>query len=506
MSAASYRTSVHDLVFVLFKRKWSLILISLTGILAMALWLFCIRDDAYTATAKVLVKLGQEQAPPPTVVGSAPLVIGYRSQDLNSEVEILQNTELIAKVVDEIGLDKPIPIPPPKPGLVPLVRFKVKSIYRAIGDYVDETLIRFGLRERISHRDKAIAQVKAGLKVKSERDSNVFTAQMTLADREGSAFVLNRVLMHYMEFRPKIFESKGLQFFQSGVDRATAELATADEAMRRFESEGDISLLHEQQAQLVKQIAEAQAALKEAEVAKNVAESRVQRLDRELAGNEPNYAALGEYDRESLPNSLLRQIAQLQQEREALRMTQLDTGERVLNNRQQFRVLAEMLAANLRSVLAEKSATYDLRKQAYDGLREDLAQLHNKQTEWMTLRRTSAAVEENLAFYRRKLQDASAASAMERQRIGNVTIIEPAVAPSQPSGMRKTMLLGLAALLAVAAALVWVCILEIFDHGVYRREALEARLGVPVYAVLPFQWLGRRLYERVFRRRYAVGA
>jgi uncharacterized protein involved in exopolysaccharide biosynthesis len=479
------QTSLHDLLFVLFKRKWSFLGIIVVGLLATAVWLFCIREDAYTARAKILVKIGQEQAPPSTVVGSAPLVMGSRTEDVNSEAEILQNTELIAKIVDEIGLDKPIPIPPPKPGFIPLLRYRVKGIVRTVSEWVDDKMVHMGLRERISPRQKAIALVQGGLKVQPGRESNVFSAELTLGDREGSAFVLNRLIAHYMEFRSKLYQSKGLELFQRSLDSNNAELNQAEEALQKYESVGDISLLQEQQAELVKQIAETEPSVKNAEIALNEAAAHVKRLDQELAKAEPNFGALGEFDRDSFPNATLRQIAQLQQEREALRMTQLDTSDRIQNNRQQLSVVVGMLAANLRSVLLEKENDYKIRKDNLDNLQARLMALHQQQKEWINLKRQSGGLEENVTFYRRKLEEARAESEVERRRISNVILVQPAIPPAQPSGLRKTWLLGLAAILAVILAIVWISIVEILDHKIYNEMALESQLGVPVFAVIP---------------------
>jgi len=479
------QTSMYDLLFVLFKRKWSVIGIIAIFCLAAAVWIFCVRDDAYTAKAKILVKLGQEQTPPSTVVGGTPLVMGNRSEDVNSEAEILQNTNLIAKIVDEIGLDKPIPIPVPKPGFVSQARHRIKMIVRGVSDWLDDEMIHMGLRERISPRQKAIALIQAGLKVQAARESNVFTAELTLPDREGSAFVLNRLISEYMEFRSKLYETHGRELFQKSLDTNKEELNHAEEALQRFESVGDISLLQEQQAQLVKQIAETEPSIKEAEIALDDASARVRRLDQELAAPEPNFGALGDFERDSFPNITLRQIAQLQQEREALRMTQLDSSDRVQNNRQQMAVLVGMLAANLRSMLVEKGSDYALRRQNLADLKTRLTKLHEQQMEWTDLKRDTGGLEENVTFYRRKLEEAKAELEVERQRIGNVILVQPALAPAAPSGIRKTWMLGLAAVLSVVLALVWISILELLDHGVYRAKVLENTLGVPVFAVVP---------------------
>src|SRR5262249_48806067 len=181
----------------------------------------------------------------------------------------------------------------------------------------------------------------------------------------------------------------------------------------------------------------------------------------------------------------IRQLADLQREREKLRMTELDTGDRIQNNRQQFARVAAMLSNNLRSALAEKEQQAGLRKRAYDNLQEQLKQLHDKQTQWADLKRQTQDGESAYQLFRRKLDEAAANDAMQQQRIGNVAIIERASDPLAPGGMRKTTLLGIAVLACVLAALVWVTIAEFFDHGIYKVETLQLEIGAPVFAAIP---------------------
>ncbi len=485
MENSKAQLSSSDVAFVLFKHKWSGLVVLGVGLLAAAVWVFCVREDLYSADAKVLVKLGQEQAPPATVVGGAPQVIGYRYQEVNSEVEILQNTALLARLVDEMGLDKTPPEPPRPAGGVPLIRWQVKRMVEGVQTWTDDTLIRFGLREKTPPRDRAINLLKGGLKVKAEKESNVFSAEMALPQKHAAAFVLNRLLDLYMEFRPKLYQDQAVPFFESGVERNSSQLAKAEQSIQKFEATGDISLLQEQQTQLIRQIMQTEAAEKEAEIAARDADYRVKQLDTELKNPDPNLGKLGDFDRDSFPSGILRQIAQLQQEREALRMTQLDTGEKIQNNRQQFNVLLGMLAANLRTTLSIKQDDLAARRKTLAGLQAQLTALHDKQMAWVAMHRDSGAAEESLQFYRRKLEEAKAADALERLRISNVIVIQPAIDILQPAGLRKTLLFSLAAIASLLAAIVWMALLELYDRRVYRPEQLELALGIPVIAAIP---------------------
>src|SRR5688500_17468628 len=93
-------SSIRDIVFILFKFKWSALAIRVTTLFAALVYVFLIRDSLYDATSKIMVRIGHEQAPPATVVGQMPMVMGYRYQDINTEIDILQSADLLGLIVD----------------------------------------------------------------------------------------------------------------------------------------------------------------------------------------------------------------------------------------------------------------------------------------------------------------------------------------------------------------------------------------------------------------------
>jgi uncharacterized protein involved in exopolysaccharide biosynthesis len=487
MEYAPLQTSLRDIVFVLFKRKWSIITIMLVAILGSVVWLWVIRENVYTASSKLLVKLGQEQAPPPTVNG-IPMVTEYRFQEVNSEVEILQNHDLIASVVDEFKLYVPAAPQPPPPGGFALLKYRAKRIMAEVKDWADELMIRYGLKERISKRDAVILALEKALNVHPQKDTNIFVAELTLPYRRETPVILNRLIDKYMEYRIRLYRTRGVEFFQSRANASRRDVERLAQELQRYEKDGDISVLEKQQEQLVQQIASAETALHNSQLALDAARSKVARLDAELKKIEPNFGDLGEFDKESFPEGILRQLAELQRERERLRMTELDSGDRVHNNRSQFTVLAEMLSGNLRAVLAERQADQQTRKAAVVSLRGELAGLHNRQMNWESLKRKSKEDEEVYDYYRRKLEETASTVALENNRIGNVGIIERATDPVVPTGLRKTRLLAVSMLAAMFLALAWVSVAEFFDHKIYNPEHLEKHLGVPVLGVVRWSW------------------
>ena len=476
--------SARDLAYVMLRRKWSIFFILSLTMMGAVIWLWGIRDELYESTAKVLVKIGREQAPPPTVMGASPMVIGYRSQEVNSEIDILQSTELVTRVVDRLRLDQPVVEPAPTT-FAARMKHALKDTAKRLREWQDETMISLGLRERLTPREKMIDALYKGLTVKPQKDSNVFVAQLRLPKRRAPAPILNAVLDDYLESRLRTYQGGDLQFFRAEVNKASADLRRAEEELQGFENASEISTIEKQQAVLLDHIAQARAGWVDAEALRQENAARVKRLESELQKEDPDFSGVSAFGREGFEQDLANQLADLQQQREKLRLTELDSGDRILNNRAQFKVVSGMLAANLRTALAEKAEQARLRRVAYDEMRNQLSQLHGRQSAWSERTRKVRDLENTYLAFRKKLDEASANNMMEQQRLGNVTVIERATDPLAPVGLRKTTIMVFCVLVGLLIAATWVTIAEFFDHRIYTVEDLEEHVPGPVFAAVP---------------------
>jgi uncharacterized protein involved in exopolysaccharide biosynthesis len=478
-------TSALDLFFVLFKWKWSILTIITVAMLGISMWFFLIRGDLYVTESKVLVKVGSELAPPSTVVGERPQLVDYFSNDVKSEVDILSSTELIAQLVDEFGFDQPTVTPMPQ-GLLPRVKYYAKEAVRTVSDFVDERMVRLGLRERLSPREKAVAALSKALVVKVSEGSNVVVADLALPARKNAGAVLNAHVENYLRFRMQLYRDRGNEFFGKVMGEKSDQLAAAEGELQAFENSANISSEAKQVDVLLDQIATAERARNESAAAYHETEAKVQRLDAELKQQDPNLASLGSFDSSPFQRGLMTELAQLEKKRQEMRLTELDTSERMQNVRAQYQVLANMLVGNLRSVSVERLKDLTTRSVEVQELRRRLTDLHQRQRRWLELKRHVHALEDDYWFYRKKLEESTASSAsLEQERTGNVVVIQKATDPLNAAGMRKVVVLGIALVVAVCAALVFASIGEFFDHRIYSREQLERALNAPVMGVVP---------------------
>ncbi len=476
--------TLYELVFIVMKRKWGIATILFFGLLGGFGWLMFIRDDGYLVGAKVLVKLGREQAPPTSVIGMPPMVLGYRQNDVNSEIDILQSTVLVERVVDHFKMDQPGPPDPVPAGLVARVRYYARKLSKMVKDWLNEQLIRVGLRERISERDTAIFMIKKGMNVISQKDSNVIVVTMTLPVRQGGGMVLNKLLDEYQQYRLEVHsDRRASPFFTERVMQAEHALSAAEKELQSLEQSADIQLLERQKELLLQQLASVDELTRGAQVVTDEAEEKLRRFEEEAKKAEPNFAAVGAFDHESFATGLLAQLAELQRERDKLRMLEVESSRRIASNRDQYRTIRDMLQANLQATATEKNAVLEKYIASGERLRTRLSDLQAQQMKWTDLRRKVQVSEETYHFYRKKLDESLAQTALEERQVSNVSVVERATDAIGPTGMRKITLVGIIVAACCLAAVLWVSVAEFFDHRVYSAAMLERILGVPTMAV-----------------------
>lgn len=525
MDSFPLSASLRDLAFILFKRKWSIFFIFFGTILVSFGYLLIVRDDVYLSGSKILIKIGHEQAPPPTVLGQAPSVVGYRNQDVNSEIDIIKSSDLIQKLVVDYQLGRKEEKTPPERWL-PWIKYVIKDVVvEGVKENINKVLVLAGIRRQLDPQEMALELMSKGIVAEAIEDSNVIVVALALpykpvdeAERERireqdrlkreageplpeflfndkqerevysmQAMLLRAHIENYLKFRSETAykNQTSVGFFQGQVDETKAKLEEAESKRQQFEEAHNIVQIEEQKRSLIEQIASARQTLDAAQRQVDQAQHKVNQLDAMSAGPDPDFGRLGEFVQDSFPQDLLARLTTLQMERELLRPSEGEDSVRIRTNRAQFLEVMKLISSNLRSVLDEKLRQAKVAQEQLEALEDQLATLHANEKTWRELVRDCSTFEESLRFYTRKLEESHASGELESSKFGNATVIDKAKDPILPTGIRKTYLLLAAGIFSVLAALAWAAVAEFFDHRIYSGDALEKHLGAPVLAIVP---------------------
>ena len=144
-----------------------------------------------------------------------------------------------------------------------------------------------------------------------------------------------------------------------------------------------------------------------------------------------------------------------------------------------------MLGNYLTSLEGERRQKFDALKAEFNDLDQKLEKIRAAQTEWDELQRSLKVAQDNFYFYQKRLEESVAISAMQREQIGNVSVLQHAIDPSAPMGMSRVKLFLFGLVFAVFAALGWAAIREYFDHTLSTPDQLRRHVPAPVLASVP---------------------
>lgn len=465
---------------------------------------------SYQVSASLLVKLGREQVAPPVAgvnVQSAPF---KRTEDVTSEIEILENKALIERLVNDLGVEYFTFTPPPQT-LFQHVKAFARTVVRTVRDAWTEVLIWVGLEKRLTPFQKIVSTLQASIRTEAVRRSDVISVTLLATDPDAGKTVLKRLLELYQEEHIRVFKTPGAtEFLEEKVRAAEKRLVELEERQRRFAAQGTVWDFDTQSRQLLQRRFEAQQALA------RTLEQRGQ-LEAELAQYEQAARAPAAAQRTQRIEQVNPAVQVLQgrilERRAALatiRLTFTEDSQRVRDELAQLRELEALLART--EATAVQSETFQTPLSAQDverGLADrrnrvaGLASLAQRQSvtlaevdaevrrvsllgeEARRLAREAAVAEQSFRLHQQRLDEARINEALDEARISNVALIGEPVASVRPVRPRA-MLMFLAALGAGLFGSIAVFLLrDALRPVVHSRDRAAEVLGVPVLVRLP---------------------
>jgi uncharacterized protein involved in exopolysaccharide biosynthesis len=470
---------LRDLIEILFRGRRLIAILSAALVAGVGAWIW-MTPASYQSEMTFLVK--NDRADVVVTPGQTTGLSGRQWIDesqLNTEIQLLGSNELFRRVVETCGLAL---VPGSKRQPTPL------EIEKAVQDLGKSVVITPVLKANM-------------LKVS-------YSAETPL---EAST-VLRALADAYLERNLKVHSATGTyEFFHQQTALFEGRLRKAQARLVAFQTPRNIVLLGQQKDLNLRKLVDLQASLGESEALREEALRRMEDLRRQIAGASPRIQTQSrrlsnQYSVEHLTTL----VADLENKRLEM-LTKFQPNDRTIQQ------IDEQLA-NTRATL-ERERRRDATEEASDlnplrqgleaelaktqstesGLRgrigvvsgqikayqRQLATLEMSTAEYDELTRVAKESEDNYLLYSRKREEARIAEALDRQRIGNVALVDPPRTPLLPKRkITKTtviaVFLGLLLIPGVSLAA------GTFKSTVYTSAELEAITDLPVLASVPY--------------------
>jgi len=456
------------------RRHRGLMLLAFVGVFLGAAAAAFLLPPSYVASTRILIKRDRLDAlvtaDSASVMPQAPALI--TDMEVNSEVELIRSRDVLQQLAAACGLQSV----PGEAGLAAAVR---------------------GLQ--------------TALKVEPLPKTSLISITYQSRDPRQAARVLNKLFGLYLEKHLAVHQSSGaLEFFQTQRQAYEKGLAEAETRLIGFgATKGGVSP-DQQKAVMLQKSADFGAEWQQAQAGIAQTRRRIQALEAESAGMPSRLTAqvrqadnpqlMGQLNTTLLNLELKRtellrkfepgyglvrevetEIAQTRQAIEAAGKAQLREETTDRNPTYEW-VGAEL--AKARSELAGMEARAEATRHSLLLYGQDARSLDQKEIQRQNLLRDFKAQEANYFLYLKKEEEARISDALNRSRIVNVALVEPATVPSLPVRSRGfLLLLGLGA--AVAASLGAAAAAEFLNPAPRPTvQGLYELLGVPVLAAM----------------------
>lgn len=471
--------TLRDLLAVLFRQ--GRLLVALFGIVFLLVLAASFSQPRYRGEMKFLVQRARLDPVVTPANNSQPLVLRMEvtDEELNSEVELLQNADLLQRVAAETGL-------------------VAKSSWWP-GSTAERRL------------DEAAVQLRKRLTIEPVRHTNLIWVAYRSRDRREAGVVLATLAQLYLEKHRQVHRASGESaFFTQQANQYGATLESAERDLLDFvRRTGDVSAAMQRDL-AVQRLADLGLARQQNLVTVVETEQRIRSLREKIAGTpERVTTAVREGDNPFLEQQLKTTLLNLELRKTEL-LTKYQPSYRLVQEAdEEIDQARSMLAATERRPVREHTTDRDPRHtwaeqelvkaevelstlQARAGSTKALVERYQRLAEQLgesavrqeDLQRTARLAEENFIVYRRRQAEAQVGDALDQRGILNVALAQAPVVPTLPIHEGWVLVLA-AALAGSVVSLGSVLIADTMDPAF--RTPLEAAelLAVPVLASFP---------------------
>jgi polysaccharide biosynthesis transport protein len=474
--------NLYEIIFILFRHKWKILLCAVAGVLAAAAIYFVLPRN-YESEAKLLVRYVVDKSTVDTLDSSIKTPNSESGNLMNSEVQILTSADVAGQVAQAIGID----------------RLEKGSKGKA-------TL------------DDATRDIVQALEVTAPKDSNIITVSFKSKDPGLPTVVLEELVKKYFDKHLEVHRSLGaFDFVTQQTNLLASQLSQTDQELKRLKSAAGVTSLPENTKSLATELSKTQADLDAATGDLAAQQARVSEIEKWSAGTttkksddttpSPTREVVQEYQSLVTRETQLRQmetelLAKYTPQNRIVKVKQgqiadLEKQRREMENR--FPGLLAMAPAaastteekrpdlmSERARLVSLQAQTDNLKTRLTGLQERSKTLSELGPRIAELERTKEVQESNYKYLEASLEKARIDETLNPARMPNISIVQKPTPAVKTTRDVKKFVMGLAGGglgVGIAIAL----LIELFlDRTVKRSLEVENRLRLPLLLSIPY--------------------
>jgi uncharacterized protein involved in exopolysaccharide biosynthesis len=469
---------LREFLTVLFKHKYRIAaMVSLSVLIGLVLSF--LPSPVYEARSTVLIKVGREYISNAELGNSRGLLSLEQQEVLNSEIQILSNRELIEKVVTLL---------------------KVETLYPKLAKKSTS---------KISPLETSILQVEKNLTVSGIKKSNVIEVSFQHEDPQVAANVVNLLVELFREKHLKVFSDPQSSFLEKQLQTYRTKLGISEQSMQSFKQKNQVYSLDEQRSLLLRQRTELDSTLKNTDHRMDELREKLRSLNNQkITSSNKNKNTYTNTEKDRILVDAKAKLLSLQLTEQDLLKRYREDSRRVEDVRNEIRTVKVFLKEQeeyISGTMETGGRIYqeveleiiktdaDLKSQVAKaaGLRGQLHQLDGQirtldlnERNFQKLKREMISNEKYFRTYEDRFEEARISEDMNRSKLANISVIQPAAVPVKPVRPKKPLYMLLSLFFGAFSGLGLAFISEHLSQGLTTPDSVERRLGLPVLTTI----------------------
>ena len=451
-------TSIRALLNVIFKRKYIIISVFVSVVATVTIGTLRM-TPIYKASSKLFIE--KEIDSEKSLLFRMNLNLRFDKYDwIKSEVEIMQSSPVIFKVIEEL---------------------KLNQIYNKNTTQTQQNI------------NRVLNIFKSRLSVENAKDSNLLDVSYESDDPDLTVKIINSLVKAYINYRTQLAnESDTYDFFNNQIQVAEKKLSQLEERHTQFKQSQDIISPTIQGDILLTKLSDYEKALTNVRTRRIGKEAMLKVIKQQIIkgaeANIPVTESSNSLSRGNFITELKQELLNLELKRDELLQKYTPEYEKVINLEKAINSTKKHIEKEINQIVdLENSAISALKAEeevltnTINDLNKEVKKFAQKEYEFTKL---SRGINDNRDIYSMLLKQREEVriSQAKQERGVKIKVISPALIPTIPIKPNKKLNILLAIILGSVSGFGLAFFVEYFDNSVNSPEEVEDRINLPVWA------------------------
>lgn len=473
------------------RRHWRLSLGFFVAVLLLTAGSTFLLPRAYYSDARLFVRFGRTAVMDPTATATSGQVVSLydtRESELNSLLEVLRSRSLLERVVETIGADN-------------ILRGRMPESASPIAPVA-------AVPKEKSHaprHQQALAKLEKSVSIAVPRKTSTIIIGCKAEHPELAQQVVATLVSIYMVEHLRVHHTAGsYEFFQEQTQLLEQRWKAAANQLREAKNQWNIVTIEGKRKLLEGQISDIEGKLLATSGDLATAEAKIESLAGVMGSLPEQIPTLSVDSPSQAVDGMRQELYKVESREQELATKFSDKHPQVLAIRSTISELKKILAEQdqVRSsetkgvnpsrqsvelaLLNERSSADSLRgraarlKEQRTQLATQLKELNSRDMQLGELQRNVDLAETRYRAYAEKLEQARINDQLDKERISNISVVQPASFVAKPSGPRKIYVFGLGFAVALFGSVGIALLAAMLDPAFKRLADIEEILRLPV--------------------------